>query len=49
VFLAKVMKKMHKELAQVANGQDDHLGKINFMQRKYLEMVKTFLDKPRKH
>lgn len=33
------MKKIHKEISQVVNGQEDHLGKATFMQRKYLEMV----------
>jgi len=37
--IAKAMKKIHKEISQVVNGQEDHLGKATFMQRKYLEMV----------
>ncbi|KAF9563435.1 hypothetical protein EC968_004845 [Mortierella alpina] len=36
--VAKAMKKIHKEISQVVNGQEDHLGKATFMQRKYLEM-----------
>jgi hypothetical protein len=40
-FIAKAMKKIHKEISQLVNGQEDHLGKVNIMQRKYLEMVTT--------
>lgn len=40
-IIAKAMKKIHKEISQLVNGQEDHLGKVNIMQRKYLEMVKT--------
>ncbi|KAG0052587.1 hypothetical protein BGZ83_002412 [Gryganskiella cystojenkinii] len=47
--IAKVMKKMHKELTQIGNGEDDHLGKINFMQRKYLEMLQDMRKQERDH
>lgn len=37
--IAKQMKKVHKEISQVSNGQEDQIAKVNLMQRKYLEMV----------
>lgn len=44
-IIAKAMKKIHKEISQLVNGQEDHLGKVNIMQRKYLEMVKPSIHK----
>ncbi|KAF9119734.1 hypothetical protein BGW39_011960 [Mortierella sp. 14UC] len=36
--IAKQMKKVHREISQVSNGQEDQIAKVNLMQRKYLEM-----------
>ncbi|KAF8935483.1 hypothetical protein BGZ58_004976 [Dissophora ornata] len=47
--IAKAMKKIHKEISQVVNGQEDHLGKVNFMQRKYLEMFQDMRKQERDH
>ncbi|KAG0208745.1 hypothetical protein BGX28_000366 [Mortierella sp. GBA30] len=47
--IAKAMKKIHKEISQVVNGQEDHLGKVAFMQRKYLEMFQDMRKQERDH
>ncbi|KAF9414268.1 hypothetical protein BGZ94_000447 [Podila epigama] len=47
--LAKAMKKIHKEVSQLVNGQEDHLGKVNVMQRKYLEMFQDMRKQERDH
>ncbi|KAF9359971.1 hypothetical protein BGX26_010899 [Mortierella sp. AD094] len=47
--IAKAMKKIHKEISQVVNGQEDHVGKVNFMQRKYLEMFQEMRKQERDH
>ncbi|KAF9114025.1 hypothetical protein BGX27_000293 [Mortierella sp. AM989] len=47
--IAKAMKRIHKEISQAVNGQEDHLGKVNFMQRKYLEMFQEMRKQERDH
>ncbi|KAG0311747.1 hypothetical protein BGZ99_009935 [Dissophora globulifera] len=47
--IAKALKKIHKEISQVLNGQEDHLAKVNFMQRKYLEMFQDMRKQERDH
>ncbi|KAI9240659.1 MAG: myosin-like coiled-coil protein-domain-containing protein [Podila humilis] len=47
--IAKAMKKIHKEISQLVNGQEDHLGKVNIMQRKYLEMFQDMRKQERDH
>ncbi|KAF9172631.1 hypothetical protein BGX20_005241 [Mortierella sp. AD010] len=47
--IAKAMKKIHKEISQAVSGQEDHVGKVNFMQRKYLEMFQEMRKQERDH
>ncbi|KAF9178789.1 hypothetical protein BGZ51_007467 [Haplosporangium sp. Z 767] len=47
--IAKAMRKIHKEISLVVNGQEDHLGKVNVMQRKYLEMFQDMRKQERDH
>ncbi|KAF9087311.1 hypothetical protein BGX23_008210 [Mortierella sp. AD031] len=47
--IAKQMKKIHKEISQVISGQEDQLAKVNFMQRKYLEMFQDMRKQERDH
>ncbi|KAG0278520.1 hypothetical protein BGZ95_003789 [Linnemannia exigua] len=47
--IAKQMKKIHKEISQVSNGQEDQIAKVNLMQRKYLEMFQDMRKQERDH
>ncbi|KAK3844718.1 MAG: myosin-like coiled-coil protein-domain-containing protein [Linnemannia gamsii] len=47
--IAKQMKKVHKEISQVSNGQEDQIAKVNLMQRKYLEMFQDMRKQERDH
>ncbi|KAF9294859.1 hypothetical protein BGZ88_003240 [Linnemannia elongata] len=47
--IAKQMKKVHKEISQVSNGQEDQIAKVNLMQRKYLEMFQDMRKHERDH
>ncbi|KAF9899421.1 hypothetical protein EC991_008918 [Linnemannia zychae] len=47
--IAKQMKKVHREISQVSNGQEDQIAKVNLMQRKYLEMFQDMRKQERDH
>ncbi|KAF9537889.1 hypothetical protein EC957_007531 [Mortierella hygrophila] len=47
--IAKQMKKVHKEISQVSNGQEDQIAKVSLMQRKYLELFQDMRKQERDH